>query len=304
MFDMLEAVYEKASTECDIDIAFRHAADGSQQNDCRDLLLAYLRGPTIARGRPLAERLEQYTTGRSGHGLFFLIAGREQGDTKILISRFPADTGILAEEDRSSLNVQFLERIFMKSANTYKAALYQDRSMSSGFWEGRCVDKQINDPATRVSDYWIVEFLASSLRVTSAAGTYRLATALRAASRNARDLSVKEEIAAAVKLARGLHRRRLSIDEFANHFRLTPAAREAIMRELRDPELASERFQFDYPEFSTEVAYRSVELDSGAIVTAEASQFDEVVKRQKIDGARVRLSVEGRVTGERLRKAT
>jgi hypothetical protein len=28
----------------------RHAADGTQQNDCRDLVLAYLRGPTIARG--------------------------------------------------------------------------------------------------------------------------------------------------------------------------------------------------------------------------------------------------------------
>jgi hypothetical protein len=58
----------------------RHAADGTQQNDCRDLVLAYLHEPTIARGRPMAKRFEQFTTKRLGHR--FLIAGKEQGESK------------------------------------------------------------------------------------------------------------------------------------------------------------------------------------------------------------------------------
>lgn len=201
LFEMLQGVYDKAERECDIDIAFNRATDGGQQNDCRDLMVAYLRTPSVNNGRPLAVRLEQFTTRISGHGLFFLIAGTESSKSKLVMSRFPADNGILAEEDQTSLNVEFLERIFMKSAYSYKAALYEDSSLTSGFWIGRCVDKQITDAVRRASDYWIMDFLASSLRVTSAAGTHRLATALRDAAKVAPSLGVKQEIVAAVTLA-------------------------------------------------------------------------------------------------------
>jgi hypothetical protein len=303
LFEMLEGVYDKSDKECDIDIAFNRAPDGSQRNECRELMLTYLKMPTVDSGRPLAQRLEQFTTKTSGHGLFFLIVGNENGKTKIVLSRFPADNGILAEENQSSLNVEFLERIFMKSAYSYKAAHYEDASLIGGFWTGRCVDKQINDSVRRASDYWIIEFLSSSLRVTSAAGTHRLATALRDATKVATDLSVKQEIAAAVTLAQGLKGQRLSIDEFGQRFGLSSAARNIIVRQLPSPELAAERFLFNWIEFSTQVAYRSIELDSGAVVTAEASQFNEVVKRQKVDGSKVRLSVEGRVLNEKLKKA-
>src|SRR5271168_4033464 len=39
-------------------------------------------------------------------------------------------------------------------------------------------------------------------------------------------------------------------------------ARQAINDELKAPNLAEERFQFDWEEFSSQVAYRSVELDN------------------------------------------
>jgi hypothetical protein len=301
---MLEGVYEKSNTECNIDIAFKHAADGTQQNDCRDLILDYLKAPSVDLGKALAVRLEGFTTGSSGHGLLFLISGKQGRENKFVISRFPADNGILAEENRSTLSVSFLERIFMKSAYSYKAALYQDASLTSGFWDGRCIDKQNNDPIKRISDYWINDFLASSLRVTSAAGTYRLATALRNATRSAKQLALKEELVAAVALAKGLKGRNTSVDEFMDRFGLSNAARDAIVRELPTPAVASETFQFNWTEFTTQVAYRSVELDSGAIVTAEASEFNDVVKRQKLDKDKVRLSVEGKVLNERLKKAS
>lgn len=303
LYDMLQGVYDKSDKECDIDIAFNRAADGRQKNECRDLVLAYLKAPSVGSGRPLAVRLEQFTAKTSGHGLLFLIAGKESGETKLILSRFPADNGILAEEDQTSLSVEFLERIFMKSAFSYKAALYKDTSLTAGFWAGRCVDKQINDPARRVSDYWIQLFLASSLRVTSAAGTHRLAAALRDAIRVAPNLGLKQEITAAVTLAQGLKGQRLSVIEFGERFGLSPDAKKLIAKQLKDPALATERFQFNWVEFSTQLAYRAVEMDNGAVITAEASQFNDVVHREDLKAGKVRLSVEGKIQNEKLKKA-
>ena len=124
LFRLLDGIYSKSDEECDIDISFNQNADGRQQNDCRDLFLAYLQGPTLIRGRAIAERLYRTTDKRSGLGLFFLIAGREGKTHKLVISRFPTDSAILAEEDERNLTVEFLERVFMKSATSYKAAAY------------------------------------------------------------------------------------------------------------------------------------------------------------------------------------
>jgi len=121
-------------------------------------MIDYLQNPTPARGRRIAERLQIVSDGRTGLGLLFLIVGREGHDHKLIASRFPTDSAILAEEDESNLTVEFLERVFMKSASAYKAAVYQDRSFSNGFWQGRAVDRQINSRTTQVSDYWIAEF--------------------------------------------------------------------------------------------------------------------------------------------------
>ena len=53
----------------------------------------------------VAERLQSVTTGRSGLGLLFLINGREGGTQKTVVSRFPAEQGVLAEEKGNSLTM-------------------------------------------------------------------------------------------------------------------------------------------------------------------------------------------------------
>jgi hypothetical protein len=304
LFRLLSDIYVRSDRECDIEISFNHATDGTQQNPCRDLILDYLRGPTLVRGRRLAERLEKVTTNRSGLGLLFLIAGKEGRNHKIVVSRFPADSAILAEEDKQALTVQFLERVFMKSATAYKAALYQDSSLPAGFWTGRAVDKQINNREVQLSNYWIGEFLDSDFRTTSAAGTRRLAVALRNAAKKSRDIAVKSQIASAVTLAGGLKGRRISINDFSKQFELSEAARQAIADEIKQPDILAERFQFDATEFAEQVPYRSVELDSGALLTAQSSDFDKVFERQVVDIAaqRVRYSAEGKVVSQRLAK--
>ena len=58
MFDILSDVYAKSEHECEIEIVFNKSSSGSQQNPCRDLILMYISGPTLIRGRRIAERLQ------------------------------------------------------------------------------------------------------------------------------------------------------------------------------------------------------------------------------------------------------
>ena len=217
--------------------------------------------------------------------------------------RFPTDTAILAEEGREELSVQFLERVFMKSAHAYKAAVYRDTSLKAGFWTGRAVDRQINDRVVQASAYWIEEFLASGLELTAAAGTRRFAIALRNAARSTDNVAVKSEIAAAVTLAKGLKGRRSNITGFEAMMNLSPEAQRVINEHAS--EFLDDQFQFDWKEFSQHLAYRSIELDNGGMLTAEATKFDDVFHQERVRGPaeNVRFSTEGRIVAERLGKS-
>jgi len=142
LFSMLSHVFENSETECKVPIRFITA--GSQQHDVRDEITELLRHPTLSKGRKLAVRLRGVSTGRSGLGLLFLLLGQENGQHKIVLSRFPADQGVLAERKKGTLQVAFVERIFMKNAKTYKAAVYKGKAIGSGFWNGHVVDRQIS----------------------------------------------------------------------------------------------------------------------------------------------------------------
>lgn len=305
LFKLLNDIYTRSDSECNIDISFNQAADGTQQNSCRDLIITYLNGPTVPRGRHIAERLGKVTTNRSGLGLLFLITGQEGQHHKIVISRFPADNGILAEENQQNLNVEFLERVFMKRATAYKAVVYHDASLSTGFWTGRAIDKQLNSDLVQLSNYWIAEFLDSDFRTTSASGTKRLAIALRDAMKTVEDINVKTEIAAAATLASNLGRRRLSIRDLENQFNLSDAAKQAIANEIKVPSVIAEQFQFDPSEFSKHVAYRSIKMDSGAVLSAEAANFDQIFQRESLDGVdqQVRIWTDGKVVSEKVGKS-
>ena len=301
--DLLRTIYERADEECNIDITFSPAEDGTKQNDCRDLILQYVSSPTLEAGRRIAKRLGQNTDGRSALGLLFLIVGSEGAETKVVISRFPTDYAIYVDEDAAAFTLQFLERVFMKNRESYKAVIYRHESLIAGFWQGRAVDKQLNRQAGHVSNYWIVDFLASRLTSTPAAGTRRLAAALREALKSV-DVHLKQEISAAATLAQGLEGETLSIREFGERYRLSQGAREAIVEKVRSRQAAEEQFEFDVVEFQRAIAFRSVELSNGAVLTAGASDFDEVFHREAVDDEAdgyTRFVTEGRIVDEKLR---
>jgi hypothetical protein len=301
LFDLLDGIYSRAEQECEIDIIFRPTDGGVQQNSCRDHICAYLGDPTLVIGRVIAERLETQTDKRSGLGLLFLIAGREGRDHKIVISRFPTDSAILVEENPRTLDVEFLERVFMKNKTSYKAVMYRDSSLKGGLWSGKAIDKQIS-LAGESSDYWIADFLMSAFKVTPTQGTRRLGTALREAAKKS-DIDVKQEIIAAATLAGRLGRQAMSINDFEQRFNLSPAARQAIGKELKSPRLADERFEFVAAEFNDLLAFRSKELSNGAMLTAPSADFDDVFHEEIVDEAthEVKFTTQGTVVNDKLK---
>jgi hypothetical protein len=116
LFEMLTQVYDRSETECDIPISFKPDSPDRQHNAVHTSIVDFVRNPDPGAGRILAERLRDHSTAKSGLGLLFFITGREGRTHKLVISRFPADEGILAEVSGRSLDVKFIERVFMKRA--------------------------------------------------------------------------------------------------------------------------------------------------------------------------------------------
>ncbi len=141
------------------------------------------------------------------------------------------------------------------------------------------MDKQISGSHADLSNYWIKDFLDSDYRTTAASGNRRLALAIREALKGSEDAGVKREIVAAATLAPGLRDRNLSIRSFGEQLHLSERARQAII-EAANPNLIDERFRFDAQEYDTQLPYRSVELDNGAVLTAQLAGFDEVFDKE------------------------
>lgn len=303
LFRMLNQLFERAPVECDVQIVFSPDNKGHQNNPCRDCLEAYARGPSVPLGRIVAERLQQVTTHRSGLGLLFLLKGLgSHGNHALVISRFPADQGVVAQEHAGTLSVEFLERVFMKNAKAYKSALYTTSSLRAGFSDGKAVDRQLSGPRD-LSEYWIGEFLMSELRTTGPAGTRRLAEALRTAVKAEKDPDVKQELISAAGLMRGQDGKTRSAVAIVKRLGLSDEAADAIMKAYPRPELMSESFRFDSTEFERHALYRAVELDTGALLLAEDAKFDDVFRTHLLVAEqKVRYTTEGKVVDQRFRK--
>lgn len=305
LFETLRQVFDKAEAECQHDIAFTAGDEGKQQNDCRDLLLDYIKNPDLAHGREVAKRLQGFTTHRSRLGLLFLMKGQYKGEIKLVVSRFPADSGILAEEKEKSLNVEFLERIFMKSATSYKAVVYSGKSFTKDFWKGQAVDKQINSAESYISDYWIRDFLLSDFLTPGEAGTRRLAIAVRETMNRSTNPKVKEDITALHHLVAGMPRKVMNAKAILDQFHVSEETKQEIKDHFPRAKSFQENFQFVPSEFLKHVFLRTVELDNGGLLTAATERFDEVFTSETVDAAKsvVRFSTQGKIIDQRFRKA-
>lgn len=300
LFEMLRGLFERAPKDCRIDIIFRPANNG-QENPCRTLLLEYLQTPTLKRAHQLAIRLAAATSGKSGLGLLFVISGKDGNSYRVVIARFPADQGVLAEEKEEQLTIEFVEKIFMKSAKSYKCAVYSGSSLKNGFWRGKAIDKQING-AREISEYWIGDFLESVLATTPSAGTRRLGDAIRRAVRDASSDETRAKLVAAAQLIPGRGGQKVSPRSLLHSLAVPADGITAVEAALGREELMDERFQLDSEVFAHAARYKLVELDNGAVLMAETPRFDDVFHAENVSDDRVRYTTEGRIVDEKLRR--
>ena len=202
------------------------------------------------------------TTKRSGLGLLFLAKAEIAADSHVLvIARFPAEQGVVAQEYAGRLDVEFIERVFMKNARAYKSVIYRTTSLTAGLQEGRAVDRQLSGPR-ELSMYWTSDFLASDLRTTGPLGSKRLAEALRLAVNHTTEPVVKRELISASQLLRNQDGQTRSARAFLERLGITEQGVKAVERALPRPELMDEVFRFDVAEFDRHIRYRMVELDT------------------------------------------
>jgi len=304
LYAMLSTIFEKSDSDCNIPIIFL-PEDDKQNNQIRDAIVKLIESKSLDDGKFLAEKLQFATTEKSGMGLLFITIGRKGNEAKVVISRFPADEGIVAERHPKTLKVEFVEEVFLKSAYSYKSALYKCTLPNPELWTGFAVDKQVNHGAKELAAYWINNFLRSDFQTTPRAGTKRLALALRDAIANTEEVSIKHEITSSVKLATNLPAKAMTISEFCDQFQLSKRAKEQVCKQVHSQRLLEDKFIFDRPEFDKHLSYKFVELDNGAILSAQASKFDKCFEEEVLEegGNNVRYTTTGRVVDEKLRRS-
>jgi len=301
LFSMLRDIFDGAGKDCNVPVMFTSNGD-RQENAVRSDLLALVASPGVYQAAPLATRLQRSTSGSSGMGLLFICLGKDANrDERIVISRFPADEGVVAEKTTDKLTVHFVEQVFLKSSYSYKAATYVWKGKPNHqLWAGHVVDKQINHGNKSVADYWIVDFLHSEMKTNAALGTKRLANALKSAIAATTDIEIKSQITSAAHLAKNLPQKAMTISEFCVNFQLSEATKTAVLSKVDPPRLVNEKFRFDAVEFSRHIAYKQIELDNGAVLSAPAEKFEQCFVNTKKKDSHT-FTTTGHIVDERLK---
>lgn len=301
---MLLRLLNDSENECEISIIFTPSETGEKKNFMQDLMLQFCKKPTIQNGLVMAKKLSLCTPRNSGLCLLFLLLEKnDNNDVKILLSRFPADIGVLAESSNEQLKLSFAKQVFMKSQNKYKASLFQGKGVADGLWSGKAIDKQINYGSVELAKYWIFEFLNSTYKDSSARGTRRFTEALKDAVRRSDSHEVIEELTGIALLLPRLAGKSTSINQILEQYQASKEARELIISSLEIPQTKDTVFIFDSEEARATIPYRSVELDNKGIMIAPSTEFDQIflTSNELSDNGKVTFTTQGTIVKEQFR---
>jgi hypothetical protein len=301
LYETLRKIYNKSIAECKYDIAFLPTDDGEQKNECRDEIINYVNSSTFENGIKIAERLANVTSPISGLGLLFLMIGEYDKRKRIVISRFRADTGVLADEEGEGLLVEYVEKIFMKSASAYKCVCYEEESFGSNFWEGKAADKQINN-GDEISSYWINDFLLSDFTTTSERGSKRFAEAMRSALNSSKIPNVKKELSALITLTKGHNDQIVSVESLISIFKVSTDSANAVKKAMKGKTFF-EQFKLSIEEFEKHVSFKTIELDNGAILSAPTEKFDNIFSQTEMINDTFNFTVNGRIINEQYKES-
>lgn len=278
--------------------------DGQQKNAAHDCILGYAQNPSDSTGRAVAERLQKVTPTSAGYGLLFLFKGKDtDGQDVLVLSRVPAEAGMVARETSQIMTVDFIERVFRKRSTAYKSAFFKTQSLSAGFHLGRAADRQTN-AKVELAQYWINDFLECKLNLQGPLGSRRLGIGIAEAVKNTDDSETKQELFAITVTMRNQEGK---IQSARNLFRGVAAsdnAIQAIANELTNPAAMDEVFPFQVSEFDRHIGFRIVELDNGAMLIANYANFPEVYEVERLPADnRLRFTTSGTIVKEQYRKS-
>ena len=79
--------------------------------------------------------------------------------------------------------------------------------------------------------------------------------------------------------------------------------RDVILKKLPKPSLGDNKFQFSTSEFEKHLPFQTIELDTGAIMTAPIEDFDKCFTHRKLEKDKHHYEAEGWIINKRLRKS-
>jgi len=303
LFEKLEAIFEDPDDECNVPTVFKIPQSGVQANSKRDLFTNHISTPSQSTARQIASALELCTTKRSGLGLVFIMNGNVSGTSRFAIARFPADEGIMAEEKAGQLSVQFVQQVFLKNSNSFKAVIYEGLNATNKVWKGRAVDKQLSHSDFDVSQYWMRDFLESDLLTNSAVGSKRFANAIKDAANSANMPSIQAQLISASALLGQFENKVMSPREILTAMNLSQPAIDSVLDKMANQFVMNEKFRFSSTAFQSVVKYKVLQLDNGGVLVAPFQEFDSIFKEISSDGGGQTYQTKGRKVVQRLRVA-
>ena len=297
---------DEAEDECDIPIIFSIGEDGTKFNEMHNLVIKFCGNHSMENGEVIATRLSLSTSKNSGQCLLFLIHSIDnQKNVKLVMSRFPAEFGILAENADEKLQLEFVEQVFMKSHDRYKAAIFKGKPVVDSLWIGKATDTQTRNRFEELANYWVYDFLNCAYKDTSALGTKRFAVALKKAVKSTTDSQTRAELVFLAQQASNFNLESLSIDKILDFFAVSDDARSQISQHLPNSATSHAEFIFNREEFLKNVRYTSLALDTGVIITAPSEKFSELVNSKNMSQngeLQIEITLHGKIIDQNLRK--
>jgi hypothetical protein len=104
-----------------------------------------------------------------------------------------------------------------------------------------------------------------------------------------------------LKLAKNFNGKVLSPASLAQRLQLSIESQNALKAEM-SPALYNERFKLITEELNKLIAFKTVELDNGAYLSAETKNFDTVFQKEQVQEGKTSFSTIGKIIDERVRK--
>ena len=294
-----------ASFETRTRVAFRVDPE-TRTNEIRDLVINYGFGDDQAAtdaANTLAERLAGSMDQRSRPGLFIAAAVEDDPSRTVYLWVFPRDQAFRFRSGAKGPTIQVLTDVFSQTSDLRKAARFQGRNLRNEFIVGRVLDLQVRQKPKIAADFWINDFLMCGFGTLGDSGTTLVARAFQTAFAACDDPEDQEGLFAAMIALRRARRRNWSATDIADRY-LSGKGKETFQASIDDDLARTATFEFQTDAFDKALSFRVFQLESGVFVSAPFGEVGRsvVIDRGAEDGAANRLSCEGSIVAEKVKR--